>query len=294
MSQAADVQVLLRAELVERLGSVAALRTALQAGTWVRVLQGVYAEAGGEVDLAVRATAATRILPDEALVAGRSLLWLLGIDVLPRGAFALEVVVPRGYVVPHCRGVVAREALVAPGDRWQVDGIRCLRPVRAVADLLRMSALEPGVVVADAAQHARLCTSDQLAVELTAHRGLRGVVRARRVLALSSPLAESPPESRLRLHLVLAGLEPIPQYAVRDADGRLLGRVDLAFPGFRLALEYDGRLVHDRADVFTLDRQRHNRLVAEGWTVLRFTAADLRRPAELVAQVRAALLRTAA
>lgn len=125
---------------------------------------------------------------------------------------------------------------------------------------------------------------------------MRGVRQAYRALDLSSPLAESPPESRLRLQLVLAGLEPIPQYAVYDAGGRFLARVDLAFPAAKVAVEYDGRTVHEREDVFARDRQRQNLLVRAGWVVLRYSAADL-RPAALwgiVSQIAAAVAARAA
>jgi very-short-patch-repair endonuclease len=58
--------------------------------------------------------------------------------------------------------------------------------------------------------------------------------------------------------------------------------------GQRLALEYDGRAVHEREDVFVRDRRRANDLARAGWTVLRFTAADLRGgAAAAVLQVRA-------
>jgi hypothetical protein len=116
---------------------------------------------------------------------------------------------------------------------------------------------------------------------------------ARTVLELADPRAESPPESRVRLALVLAGLAPVPQYDVRH-HGRWIARVDLAFPELKIAIEYDGRAVHEREDVFARDRQRQNELVRAGWIVLRFTAADLRWGAAPVVQQVQAALRAAA
>lgn len=201
----------------------------------------------------------------------------------------LEVVVPRGAVVPRRADVRARTADVPARDRVLLgpDGLRCLRPARASADLLRMLPLTEAVVVADAVQHAGLCSAQDLRSELAAHaRGLRGVVSARRAVQLSDARAESPPESRLRLALVLAGLQPVPQHVVLDEHGGFLARVDLALPALRLAVEYDGRAVHEREDVFARDRQRQNALVRAGWTVLRFSAQDLRGgTAGAVAQV---------
>ena len=280
--------VLLRCELVDLLGGRRAFARSLASGEWQRLLRGTYAPSTTVPDLRVRSAAAARLLPTHAVVADRCLLWLLGVDVLPPGPPLLEVVVPRGAVVPSRRDVRARTADVGPGDVLRVgpDGLRCLRPERAVADLLRLLPPVEAVVVADAAQHAGLCTADGIRRELVAAAGLRHVARARQALALSDPRAESPPESRLRVALLGAGLVPVPQYEVLDAHGRFVARVDLALPDLRIALEHDGRAVHDRADAFVADRRRQNALVSAGWTVLRFTAADLRwGAAPAVAQV---------
>jgi very-short-patch-repair endonuclease len=77
----------------------------------------------------------------------------------------------------------------------------------------------------------------------------------------------------------------VPQFDVHGPDGCWVARVDLALPGLRIAIEYDGREVHDRPDVFVHDRRRQNALVGAGWTVLRFSAADLTSPERIVATV---------
>ena len=288
--------VLLRSELVHLLGGRHALDRALEQGQWQRLLRGTYAPGFAVPDLRLRAAAAARLLPERAVVADRCLLWLLGVDVLPPTPPVLEVVVPRGAAVPRRRDVRARTAEVCLGDvaRLGPQAVPCLRPARAVADLLRLLPLVEAVVVADAAQHCGLTGVDALRDELEVHAGLRGVIQARRALELSDRRAESPPESRLRFALREAGLAPVPQFVVLDDEGRFVARVDLAVPEQRLALEHDGKAVHDRADAFVVDRRRQNALVAAGWTVLRFTAADLRHgAAPAVAQV-LGLLRAAA
>jgi very-short-patch-repair endonuclease len=79
------------------------------------------------------------------------------------------------------------------------------------------------------------------------------------------------------------------QFDVRDAAGRFVARVDLAYPQHRLAIEYDGDHHRGRAS-FRRDAARLNALRMCGWTVLRFTADDvLRHPSRVVAQVRALL-----
>ena len=288
--------VLLRCELMDLLGGRRAFAHALASGEWQRLLRGTYAPSTAVPDLRLRSVAASRLLPTHAVVADRCLLWLLGVDVLPPGPPLLEVVVPRGAVVPSRRDVRARTAEVEPGEvlRLGPAGLRCLRPDRAVADLLRLLSLVEAVVVADAAQHDGLSDLGALEGELEVHRGLRGIVGARWALALSDPRAESPPESRLRVALRDAGLAPVPQFVVLDSHGLFVARVDLALPEQRVAMEHDGQAVHDRAEAFVADRRRQNALVTAGWTVLRFTAADLRRgAAPAVAQV-LGLLRAAA
>ena len=291
-----DERLLTREHFLRALGGRRAADAALASGEWQRVLRGTYAPGELPVDLALRCRAAQLLLPPQARVADRCLLWVLGVDVLPPGPPLLEVVVPRGAVVPKRSYLRARTAAVPARDAMllQPYGMRCLRPVRAAADLLRRLPLPDAVVVADAVQHASLGTRQELQDELLNHAGLRGVRRAAQALDLSDARAESPPESRLRLALVEAGLSPVPQFEVYDR-GRFLARVDLAFPHLKVAIEYDGRAVHEREDVFTRDRQRQNDLVRAGWLVLRFSAADLRfGAASAVAQVLAACTARAA
>lgn len=289
-------RILTTEELYTLLGQRAA-RAAIKNELWRPVLRGTYTDASGEIDLTLRARAAQLILPSGCVVADRCLLWLHGVDVLPPGQDRplLEVVVERGAVVPRRAGLRGRQAALPPGDRRVLRGVRTLRLVRACVDLMRLLSLADAVVVADAVQHAELVSLESLVDEFAAHRGLRGIRQAEHALELSSPLAESPPESRLRVNLVLAGLTPVPQYDVRTADGRWLARVDLAFPEARVAIEYDGKEVHSRVDVFARDRQRQNALVQAGWVVLRYTAEDLRlRPGAIAAEVRRAVLANAA
>jgi very-short-patch-repair endonuclease len=115
--------------------------------------------------------------------------------------------------------------------------------------------------------------------------GVRGARRARQATTLADPRAESPPESRLRVLLTLAGLPAVPQYAVRDEAGTFVARVDPAFPDRRIAVEYDG-LWHAEPGQFGRDRRRIDPLVAAGWIVLHVRAADLHDPEVLVARVR--------
>lgn len=79
----------------------------------------------------------------------------------------------------------------------------------------------------------------------------------------------------------------VPNYRLWH-EGELIGVIDLALPDKRLAIEVDGWAYHQDIDRFQRDRTRQNDLIALGWSVLRFTWADLtQRPGYVRAMVRA-------
>jgi very-short-patch-repair endonuclease len=68
--------------------------------------------------------------------------------------------------------------------------------------------------------------------------------------------------------------EPVPQYEVR-IKGRLLARVDLAYPEIRLAIEADGYRYHSGRVAWQRDLQRRNSLTSIGWRVIHVTWNDV-------------------
>ena len=102
---------------------------------------------------------------------------------------------------------------------------------------------------------------------------------------------DSPPESRLRLCLVLAGLpEPACNVDLGD-DSFFIATPDLAYLVYRLLLEYEGD--HHRTDraQWQKDIRRERQLRKAGFEVQRITAETLRRPRELVDDVHALLVK---
>jgi very-short-patch-repair endonuclease len=83
---------------------------------------------------------------------------------------------------------------------------------------------------------------------------------------------DSDQELRVVRILVEGGLpEPRQQHVVRLSGHRFV--LDIAYPELKLAIEYDGWNSHRTRTSFDHDRVRANLLVANGWTVLRFTSA---------------------
>jgi very-short-patch-repair endonuclease len=166
-------------------------------------------------------------------------------------------------------------------------------PLRTAFDCARWLPLVEAVVVIDALSHAGYFAVEELLAFAAAHPGWRWVTRVARAAALADARSESPMESRLRLLLVRAGLTGLqPQLNVFASDGRLVGRLDLAFEAWKVAVEYDGAW-HWRQR--RQDDRRRDALRRLGWTVIVVSAEDYYNdPAGVVRRVREALADAAA
>ncbi|WP_433648756.1 hypothetical protein ACQP2C_17285 [Micromonospora zamorensis] len=132
----------------------------------------------------------------------------------------------------------------------------------------------PAVAVVDSLLGQGLTDRDTLAALAARNAERPGGRRARWVFDLADGGAQSPPESHLRVRLVLGGLpRPVVQHPVRLASGVVL-HPDLAWPEYRVAVEYDGKW-HSDADQLHRDRRRLNLLVGAGWLVLHVTSRRL-------------------
>lgn len=137
-------------------------------------------------------------------------------------------------------------------------------------------------------------TVDELEDAARAGRRL-GAAKLRAALPLIRVGAASPPETRIRLACLRAGL-PAPELDVDvfAVDGRAIGYTELAFPAHRVLVEYEGD--HHRRDrtQWHRDIHKHAACAAAGWEVVRLTAADLHREAApAVARIADALRRGA-
>ncbi|MFP3712879.1 hypothetical protein [Puerhibacterium sp. TATVAM-FAB25] len=165
-------------------------------------------------------------------------------------------------------------------ERTAVDCARSLRPAAAL------------VVVDCALRHG----ADPRLLEqlLDESRGKRGVVQARRIIALADPGAESPGESLARFLLVEAGL-PRPQTQVRVRTALGDRWIDVGWPEARVGVEFDGEVKYTdlaRGDPGEVRRREHERQAAiedEGWRIERAGWSDVDEPKGYVLTVRRAL-----
>jgi very-short-patch-repair endonuclease len=178
-----------------------------------------------------------------------------------------------------------------PADLTTRCGLPLTTPLRTCFDLIRRPPLVEAVVAADAILHAGLGTQDGLQTYIEARAPAPAVRQAREVASVAEPRTESPMESRLRMVLILGGLpRPRVQEALVDPTGRVVARLDLAYPTARLGIEYDGAT---HRETLAEDNRRQNLLLCEfGLTLLRYTALDVyNRPETIVADVRSVLAR---
>lgn len=254
----------------------------------VRMFRDVYRPAWAPQSHELACRGLALVMPREARFTGRSLAVLRGVP-LARPEDRVEVLLPE-HLRCELRDVAVRRT-VRPekGDSW-VKGLPVVSDLRMAFDLAAPWPLPLAVGHLDAAVRGGLLEPGRFARWLSTRHD-DGVVHVRRASGLIVPTAESVPESQVRVLLGLAGIEVTVQHTVRR-DGRFVARVDLAVRGLRLAIEYDGRH-HGLGSQLSLDRQRHNRLMAAGWTVLYVTAELLRDPRRLVAEVRGAMAQAA-
>ena len=266
------------------------LERAVAAGT-LRLLHGgvVSARVDAPPDEAVRAAVVG--LDGAASHTAAARAW--GIELVEGGG-PHEVTVGRDRSRASWPGTVVHRRDLPADDVTVRDGMRVTTPLRTVLDLARSLPLAEAVAAVDSALRQRLVELEELVGAAEALPAARGRGHVSRVVALVDPACGSVLESLCRVELALARVAaPETQLVVRGPDGRMLGRVDFAWPAARLVVETDGFAFHADRARYRADRRRTNALVLAGWRVLRFSWEDVRHdPAHVIATVRTALAAT--
>ena len=258
----------------------------------VRLSRDTYLPRAAAHDLPARIAAVLLTAPPAAVVSHVTAAALGGVALpLQPEDRRIHLTVSTGSAVRARQDRSIHRSPLLDGDVTRQRGFPTTTPARTWRDLACV--LEPPALLAATDQLLGMgCTILDLRTQLARRPSGRGSARARSVLPVADPRAESPMESVLRWLLHVAALpRPVLQHDVLDAGGRFIGRADLAWPDRKVLVEFDGD-IHRERDVFVNDLRRQNQLVPEGWVVLRFTSADvLGRPDEVIAQIRRALAR---
>lgn len=117
-------------------------------------------------------------------------------------------------------------------------------------------------------------TIDRLRAVVAQHGGRRGAIALRWALTQVRVGPRSRPESLLRLLLVAHGL-PEPVVAPEVVLDGLIVHPDLAYPRWRIAIEYEGDGHRTSEKQWRRDLTRYELLQDAGWRVIRVHADDL-------------------
>jgi hypothetical protein len=258
-------------------------RKQLRQRSYRRLIQGVYADPGLDFDHRLKCAGVALVLPVGAAIGGHSAAAWHGAPFA--GAHEpVTVLRPADVLWKGPRGTRVHRTDVTAADVDDRDGVPVTSALRTAWDVTALEPVGTAVAALDAMVRTGALQIADLAGAVAAGAGRWGLTRVRRAIGLVDPRAASAPESRVRVALVLAGLEPVPQFEVWEG-GVLLGRVDLAFPEERLVIEYEGAYHFDGIQIVRDDvRLRH--LVEAGWRVIRLSAADLRDLDAVVARIR--------
>jgi Protein of unknown function (DUF559) len=254
------------------------------------IYRNVYVPKGYELTPVTRAVAAWLWSGRNATAAGLSAAALLGTQWIDPGHPA-ELYRRNGKPVD---GVIIHRDELLGDEVCAVRGIPATTPTRTAFDLGRRKRLTTAITRLDALANATNLNGVEVEGLIRRHRGVRGLVQLRHVLDVMDGGAESPQETRTRLVLIDAGLpRPQTQIVVCDGFGDPFARIDMGYEEWKVGVEYDG-IQHWTDPVRrAYDIDRHAKLLACGWRIIRVSADMLRRRRHVIVARTCSALREA-
>ena len=260
------------------------LRLLVEQEVVVRLVRGVYARAGLDLTVEVRAQAVASVIAPQHVVCDRTAAWIHGIDTFVYAEHdvppPIEVCALRGYAPCERAGVDGRTRDLAPYDVMTIQGIRVTTPLRTALDLGCLLRRREAMAALDAFARLHGLTNSELTLEARRYRRRRGVIQLRELVGLVDARAESARESWTRLAIHDAGIIPPEPQVWIEIDGVPKYRLDLAYRHARVAVEYDGWDNHERTpEQKEHDRERRKWLRDNGWTIVIVRKGDFTGPA---------------
>jgi len=267
------------------------VRAALRRGELVPLWAGVLVDADRATELTSLAASGPAARRAAAAIAGPTAANFYGCISLP--TTPVHVIVPYEHWLRSRPGLVVHNGRCFEPDVEEIEGLRVLGLEAVLAQLLCTARPADALAVADEAlsqvpEPLRADLRSRVHARVRRREDPRGTVRGASVLDLATGRAESPAESRLLWAVVEVGLpRPEMNWPVCDLEGVVIYRLDVAWPAFRVAVEYQGYAAHHGRD--EADAARQLDLERRGWTVIPVWAADMRDQRQLIARVRGAL-----
>jgi len=250
----------------------------LRSVDFFKILVGVFISSRARVTPVIRARAALLIHPPSAILTHSSLARILGAPVPHDPLEHVTVTDRKDRRQRH--GLRCHAMPIDESDVRVLNGLRTSCPARNFVEMAGLLSLVDLVVYGDWLVRQNHVGLAEL-LDYCDRTRLRHARRAREAAAYVRENVDSPMETRLRMLIVLAGLpEPEVNVKIRDENGQVILRADLAYRSVRLAVEYDGRHhVEDPAQAHR-DGDRRDEFEEGSWRLLVVRSAGIYREPE--------------
>lgn len=303
-------RVMLRKQLLAEGFTDKAIARRVAGGEWVHIRHGAYTEAttwnaldaAGRHALTVRAAVAqarTKVVVSH--VSGLPFIgaptWGIDLDVV-------HLTREDGKSGRLEAGVRQHRGTILEGDVVECEGLKIMSATRLGLETSLVAEPEASVAVVSELLRARRTTMGRLRARYELMQHWPDSLRTDLVLRLADHRFESVGETRTYFLCFREGLPmPEPQYEIRDESGRVVARVDFAWPELGVFLEFDGKVKYEKllkegqraSDVVWAEKRREEMICRlTGWRCIRISWADLADPMRTAAMIRQALSRRAA
>ena len=235
---------------------------------WSTLLPGVYLTRPGEAHRRQLLIAAVLFAGPESAIDGPDACRFHGIKSAPVDDSAVHVVLPWGTPI-RSRGFVVVRRTIFPIPIVRTDRVRYVDAATAAIAASRLvGADRTALAIMSEVLQRRLTTYDEL-VRAHIQGQRRNARRGDAAIAYLGAGIRSTPEADF-LRLVSASTvlpRPLLNPTLRLPGGRVVSP-DALFVDAGLVHETNGRLAHERADLFEQMQQRHDLMTAAGLTIL--------------------------
>jgi very-short-patch-repair endonuclease len=244
----------------------------VESGHLIAVHRGVYAPAHRHLRPEGHRLAAVLAVGPGAVASHRT---AAALHAIAPSATRIEVSTAMERRAPTGVRVYGRRKL-DPADVTTIDGIPATTAARTLVDLAEVLNARRLAKAIEEAERLRIFDLAALEAVLRRTQGRRGTSHAalRHALVHAKPPAHTNSELEDRF-LALLDAHRIRRPATNSFIEGM--EVDALWPDARLAIELDGFAFHNTKQAFQRDRTRSNDLVEAGYTLLRFTWADVVR-----------------
>lgn len=221
-----------------------------------------------------------------------AMLYGLPIPLKMQSTATLHVTTVTSGVPPRVKGIVGHQVEAELARMTVLGGLRLASPTEVWCQLAAVLSLDDLIAVGDALvrrQHP-LASMDDLMDAVRRWVGRRGVKRLRSAVSMVRVGVDSPKETAIRLILVRGKLpEPEVNGTILSKSGAFLALGDLVYRAHKVLVEYDGGHHFDSVAQAHHDIDRLDRVMADGWRVIRLNKTHLGRPDVVAGKVRNAL-----